>query len=83
MFFRKKLDRAQKWLRERTESGESIPKKYRDEELPSMEELREEADRLPLEKGDLPALIFSAMITFIPVCLIALLILCSVALLLL
>ena len=79
MLFGKKLERAQKWLHERTESGENIPRKYREEDLPSMEELREEADTTYLEKGDLPALIFSAMITFIPVCLIILLVLCSIA----
>lgn len=77
MFFRKKFERARQWQREQNAGREAVS----DEDLPSMEELREESNKLELEKGDLPALILSAMLAFIPVALIALLVLCAVALL--
>ena len=46
------------------------------EELPTVEELREEEDKLQLEKGDLPAMIGSAFLTIFPVCVLALLLIC-------
>ena len=49
------------------------------EELPTMEELLEEEDRLQLEKGDLPALILSAFLTIVPVCVLVILVICLVA----
>lgn len=74
MFFQKKLDRALKWLKDRNAyQGQE----QADEEQPSADELRQESKQLQLEKGDLPALIISAMLTFIPICLIILLVLSS------
>ena len=68
MFFRKKLDRAQKWLRgQNKDSGE----------LPTPEELKEQSQELPLEKGDLPLLILLGMGIILPVRLLVLLAICS------
>ena len=68
MFFRKKLDRAQKWLRgQNKDAGE----------LPTPEELKEQNQELPLEKGDLPLLILLGMGIILPVCLLVLLAICS------
>ena len=68
MFFRKKLDRAQKWLRgQNKDAGE----------LPTPEELKKQSQELPLEKGDLPLLILLGMGIILPVCLLVLLAICS------
>ena len=68
MFFRKKLDRAQKWLRGQNKDAE---------ELAAPEELKEQSQELPLEKGDLPLLILLGMGIILPVCLLVLLAICS------
>ena len=68
MFFRKKLDRAQKWLRGQNKDAK---------ELPTPEELKEQSQELPLEKGDLPLLILLGMGIILPVCLLVLLAICS------
>lgn len=68
MFFQKKLDRAQKWLQEKGE---------KDQELPTPEELKEQNQELPLEKGDLPLMILLGMGIILPVCLLVLLAICS------
>ena len=41
-----------------------------------MDELREEENKLQLEKGDLPAMIGSAFLTIFPVCVLAVLVIC-------
>lgn len=74
MFFRKKLERARKFQMEQNAAKRGDP----GADIPTAEDLREENRPLPLEKGDLSALIISAMITFLPVALIILLILCAV-----
>ena len=68
MIFQKKIERAQKWLR-------GISKKS--EELPTPEQLKEESQEIKLEKGELPLMIFLALIIIVPVCLIVLLAICS------
>ena len=94
MLLQRKINRAMKWSRERKLRAEgrdpeqesldaevqSLGKgKWKQKDpLPTMEELREEEDKLQLEKGDLPAMILSALITIVPVCVIALLAICAV-----
>ncbi|MCI6957110.1 MAG: hypothetical protein SPI15_11900 [Candidatus Faecousia sp.] len=68
MFFQKKLDRAQKWLQGKNKDME---------ELPTAEELKEQNQGLPLEKGDLPLMILLGMGIILPVCLLVLLAICS------
>ena len=68
MFFQKKLDRAQKWLRGKNKDAE---------ELPTPEELKEQNQELPLEKGDLPLMILLGLGIILPVCLLVLLAICS------
>ena len=83
MLFQRKIERAQKWLRERNGIPESGQKTHREGELPSMEELREEGrNQIQLEKSDLPAMIIAALITILPVCILVLLAICSVVFLL-
>lgn len=68
MLFRNKLDRAQKWLRNQNkDTGE----------LPTPDELKEQSQELPLDKGDLPLMILLAMGIILPVCLLVLLAICS------
>ena len=90
MFLQRKIDRAMKWSRERKMRAEgrdpeqeALEREVQNhgkgkwkEELPTMEELREEEDKLQLEKGDLPAMIGSAFLTIFPVCVLALLLIC-------
>ena len=73
MLFNKKLERAQKWLRERNGSRE---------QLPDPEQLKQESQEIKLEKGELPLMIFLALIIIVPVCLVVLLAICSVVFLL-
>ena len=68
MLFQKKIERAQKWLRE-------INKKP--DELPTPEELKQESQEINLEKGDLALMIFLALGIILPVCLVVLLLICS------
>ena len=74
MLFGKKLNRAQKWLRE--QNPDLVDGQ---EDLPSMEDLKAESQQLNLDKSDLFAMIISALITIVPVCLIVLLILVGIA----
>ena len=90
MFLQRKIDRAMKWSRERKMRAEgrdpeqeALDREVQNhgkgkwkEELPTVEELREEEDKLQLEKGDLPAMIGSAFLTIFPVCVLALLLIC-------
>ena len=79
MLFGKKLKRAQDWLREQNPDAEMDPEMVSDEDLPSLEELKAESQEMNLDKGDLFAMIISAMITILPVCLIVLLVLVGIA----
>ena len=75
MFFRSKLDRAQKWLRDRSSTE---PERQEDNvELPTPEELKKQNQEIPLEKGDLPLMILLGMGIILPVCLVVLLLICS------
>ena len=73
MLFDKKIQRAQKWLRGKNEQSE---------DLPTPEELKEESQEIKLEKGELPLMIFLALVIIIPVCLVVLLLICSIVFLL-
>ncbi len=76
MLFQRKIDRAQQWLHEK--SGKSDVKHQTGGDLPSMEELRAEAnEEMDLEKGDFFAMLIAALITILPVCLLALLFMCG------
>lgn len=66
MLFKSKYDRARKWQLE--QKAKNFPEEYNGEKL------HEETIADNLEKGDMFALIFSAMITIIPVVVILLLI---------
>lgn len=97
MLLQGKINRAMKWSRDRKlrAEGRDPEQEALDTEvqaqgkgrwkqkdpLPSMEELRKEEDKLHLEKGDLPAMIVSALITIVPVCVLAILAICAVVLL--
>ena len=74
MLFGKKLNRAQKWLRE--QNPDLVTEQ---EDLPSMEDLKAESQELNLDKSDMFAMIISALITIVPVCLIVLLVLVGIA----
>ena len=74
MFFQRKIDRAQKWLHDRNPSPIVRETESSHEDLPSMEELKAEAqNEIYLDKGDLPAMIIAAMFTILPICLLVLL----------
>ena len=90
MFLQRKINRAMKWSRERKMRAEGRDPEQEaleaeiknhgkgkwKEELPSMEELREEESKLQLEKGDLPAMIWAAFLTIFPVCVLVILLIC-------
>ena len=79
MLFQRKIERAQNWLHERNSTNVTQETEYSGGELPSMEELKAEArEEIYLEKKDLPAMIFAAMITIMPVCILVLLAICAV-----
>ena len=89
MFLQKKIDRAVRWSRERKlrEQGidpeqQALEEKARshgkgqwkeESPLPSMEEILREEQELGIEKQDMFALIFSGLITILPVVLLILL----------
>lgn len=93
MLLQRKINRAMKWSRERklraegrdpeqealeAEAQSHGKGKWKQKEaLPTMEELRQEEEKLHLEKGDLPAMITSALITIVPVCVVLLLAICA------
>lgn len=64
MLFKSKYERARKWQLE--QNAKNFPKQY------DGEKLHEETIADNLEKGDMFALIFSAMITILPVVIILL-----------
>ena len=79
MLFKKKYERAQKWLHEQNPDNQF----EEGEELPSMEDLRAEAnEQIPLDKSDVFAMVFAAFVTIVPACLLILLIIAGVAFLL-
>lgn len=96
MFYQRKLDRAMKWNKEQRMRAEGLDPEEEEikeelrkhsrpmgSDLPTPEEIREEAkEEMHVEKGDMPAMIFSAMITILPVCLAVLLVLALIAMLL-
>ena len=79
MLFGKKLKRAQDWLREQNPDAQVDPETLSEADLPSLDELKAEAQEMHLDKGDMFAMILSAMITIIPACLIVLLVLVGIA----
>ncbi len=81
MLFQSRIDRAQKWLKERTGNTGDDHSKSENGEFPSMEDLRAEVqEEMDLEKGDKLAMLIAAFITILPACLVALLIMVSVLL---
>lgn len=75
MLFRKKIQRAQKWLHD--QSTETPMDREKDGDLPSMEELKAEVQaEFHLEKGDIPAMLLAAL-PIVVICLLVLLALCS------
>lgn len=59
MLFQKKINRAQKWLKEQSDPQTGCEGNHAD--LPSMEELKAEAKQeIHLEKGDIPAMLLAA-----------------------
>ena len=93
MLLQRKIDRAMKWSRDRGLRAEGVdPEKEeiqaelrkhsaKKEEIPSMEELiaQENKGIGKSGKGDVKAMILSAMITIFPVCLGVILLICLVA----
>lgn len=89
MLLQKKINRAMKWSRDRRLRSEGRDPeqealeaeiarhgkgKWKEEELPSMEEIiREEEANRPLEKKDTFSLIVSGLITLVPICVVLLL----------
>ncbi len=75
-----KLNASLKYLRRRNNprAAEEDERRKKGEELPTPEELHEKDEEIPLEKGDLRAMIFAAMVTIIPVSLLVLLVLCGI-----
>lgn len=75
MLFRKKIERAQKWLHD--QSPETPADRGENGDLPSMEELKAEGKaEFTLEKGDIPAMLLAAL-PIVVICLLVLLALCS------
>lgn len=80
MLFPRKLNRAMHWSRRKRMETDGMELPQEDtlecpQDLPTDEELRAEGKEVTLEKGDLPAMIFSALFTIVPVALVVLLIL--------
>ncbi len=77
MLLQRKVRRAFDWQKEQASQREAESKKKPEyetsDELPPMEDLIEKDDVM-LEKGDLSAMIFSALITIVPACLLVLLV---------
>ena len=94
MILQRKIDRAVKWSRDRrlrregrdpeqealdAEVARAGKGNWKEEPLPSMEEIiREEEAKRPLEKGDMLSLILSALITFVPICLLLIGLICLI-----
>lgn len=84
MLLQKKIDRAMKWSRDRRLRSEGRDPeqealeaeiarhgkgKWKEDALPSMEEIIREEKNRPLEKKDTFSLILSGLITLVPICL--------------
>ena len=77
----KRYERAQKWLRERNPDMQEEITESEGNELPSMEELRAEAnEHMHLDKGDVFALLVAAMVNIFIPCVLFLLFIVGVAL---
>ena len=75
----KRYHRAQKWLQEQNPERRTKEPEQREDGLPSMEELRAEANReVPLEKTDWPAMLIAAFFTILLPCLAILLVIAGV-----
>ena len=75
----KRYRRAQKWLQEQNPDRHRQEIEQREDGLPSMEELRAEANReVPLDKTDWPALLIAAFFTVLLPCLAILLVIAGV-----
>lgn len=82
MLFQSKIDRAQKWLHDRSDSARKEKQTQDQEGLPSMEDLKAEAqEEVELEKGDFLSMLIAAFITILPVALIVLLLMVGAMLL--
>ena len=84
MILQRKINRAVRWSHDRRLRAEGRDPEqealeaevarhgkgnWKEEPLPSMEEIiREEEAQRPLEKGDFFSLVLSAMLTFVPIC---------------
>ena len=76
----KRYERAQKWLREQNCSNREEVTETEDHDLPSMEELRAQANQdLKLDKSDWFALLFAALVNIFIPCLLFLLFIVGVA----
>ena len=70
----KRYHRAQKWLQEQNPDRRRQESEPREDGLPSMEELRAEANsKIELEKSDWPAMLIAAFFTILLPCLLILL----------
>ena len=77
MLFQRKVDRAMKWLHNRSDSAKA-EQAEKEGNMPSMDDLRREAqDEMELEKGDGLAMLIAAFITILPVALLVLLVMVS------
>ncbi len=76
MLLQRKVNRAFDWqkeqVRQREAESNKKPEYETSDELPPMEDLVEKDD-VALEKGDLPAMIMSALVTILPACILVLL----------
>ena len=95
MILQRKIDRAVKWSRDRRLRAEGRDPEqealeaevarhgkgsWKEEPLPTMEEIiREEEAKRPLEKQDVWSLILSAFITFVPICIGLICLICLLA----
>lgn len=77
MLFQRKVDRAMKWLHDRSDSGKA-EQAEKGGHLPPVDDLRREAqNEMELEKGDGLAMLIAAFITILPVALFVLLVMVS------
>ena len=77
----KRYHRAQKWLQEQNPDRSRKEAEPREDGLPSMEELRAEANaNMQLDKSDWPAMLIAAFFTILLPCLLILLFIVAVGL---
>ncbi len=78
MLFQRKVDRAMEWSRNRSGKHEERSHSCAEGELPSMEELRAQANQeMDLEKGDFLAMLIAGFAVILPAGLIVLLLMCG------